>query len=202
MKWVGLTGGVGTGKSTVSHILHQRGLPVLSADAYVHEALRQKDVIQKLLFYFGKDIISSEDKETSETIINRKVLGDIVFTDPRKKSILENILHPIVKGMINQRKTQLEQLKTTLTICEVPLLFEQNMQSEFDYVLLVAADKKIIYERLKKRRSLTKKKINLIINSQMSQEEKLKLTTFVIWNNGTIRDLEDQCDHLLKRITP
>ena len=158
MKWIGLTGGVGTGKSTVSHILHQRGLPVLSADTYAHEALKQKNVIQKLLFYFDKDIISSEDKETPETVIDRKMLGDIVFTDPHKKSILENILHPTVKDMINQRKKQLEQLKTTLAICEVPLLFEQNMQSEFDYVLLVAADKKIIYERLKKRRSLTKRK--------------------------------------------
>ena len=57
MKWVGLTGGIGTGKSTVSKILQQKGFPVVDADAYSHEALKQKDAIQKLLFHFGKDII-------------------------------------------------------------------------------------------------------------------------------------------------
>ena len=63
MKWVGLTGGIGTGKSTVSQFLHQKGLPIISADAYAHEVLKQKDVIEKLLSYFGNNIITQEDKK-------------------------------------------------------------------------------------------------------------------------------------------
>ena len=202
MKWVGLTGGIGTGKSTVSQILHQRGLPIISADAYAHKVLKQKDLIEKLLSYFGNDIIAQEDKKKSETIIDRKKLGDIIFASPDKKSLLEDILHPIIKTMVNKKRKQLEQLKTTLAIYDVPLLFEKNMQNEFDHIVLIAADKEIVYERLKKSRFITKKKFQLIANSQMLQEEKLKLTPFVIWNNGTMEKLEIQCENLLKKIMP
>ena len=200
MKWIGLTGGIGTGKSTVSEILHQKGLPILNADAYAHEALKREEVIQGLLSHFSEDIISTESEKTSKGMIDRKTLGDIVFTDPHKKSILENILHPIIKTMVDEKKKQLEQSKVGLAIYEVPLLFEKDMQAEFDCVLLVAADRDIIYERLKKDRSLTEKKIDLIINSQMPQEEKLKLTPFVIWNNAAIKELEMQCEFLLKKV--
>ncbi len=199
MKWIGLTGGIGTGKSTVSKILHQKGFPVLNADAYGHEALKQKGVIQELLSHFGKDIISSESEKTSKVMIDRKALGDIVFADLHKKAILENILHPIIKAMVEERKKQLKKSKTSLAIYDVALLFEKNMQAKFDCVLLVAADKDVVYKRLKKSRSLTKEKIDLIMNSQIPQEEKLKLTPFVIWNNGAIRELEMQCDLLLKK---
>ena len=200
MKWVGLTGGIGTGKSTVSEILQQKGLPVISADAYAHKILEQKEIIEKLILYFGSDIISSEDQETSKIIINRKILGDIVFSSPQKKSILEKVLHPIIKTMVSQKKEHLEKLKTPLAIYDVPLLFEKNMQAEFDYILLVAANKEVVYKRLEKSRSITKKMFELIVNSQMPQEEKLKLTPLVIWNNGTIEELESQCGDILKKI--
>ena len=200
MKWIGLTGGIGTGKSTVAEFLQQKGFPVLSADNYAHKALKQKDIIEQLLLYFGNDIISSEDQETSNIIINRNILGDIIFANPQKKSFLENILHPIIKIMVDREKKQLEQSKTAVAFYDVPLLFEKNIQAEFDHALLIAADRQIVYERLEKSRSITKKKFNLIFNSQMSQEEKLKLTPFVIWNNGTIEELEAKCENILKII--
>lgn len=201
MQWVGLTGGIGTGKSTVSQVFHQKGIPILDADFYSHQALKQPDVIQKVLSSFGKKIITNpsiSSQDSSKIIIDRQVLRDIVFCDPHKKAILETILHPFINTMVAQKKKQLEQLNTALAICEVPLLFEKHIQAEFDCVVLVAADKEIVYERLKKNRSLTKETIDLIMNSQMPQDQKLKLTPYVIWNNGSIEDLKAKCDHLLK----
>ena len=91
-------------------------------------------------------------------MIDRKVLGDMVFVDPHKKSILENILHPVIKTMVNEKKKQLEKLKISLAIYDVPLLFEKNMQTDFDCVLLVATDRGIVYERLERGRSFYKEK--------------------------------------------
>jgi len=201
LQWVGLTGGIGTGKSTVSQIFHQKGIPVLDADFYSHQALKQPDVIQKVLSSFGEKITTSPSnsfQDLSKVIIDRQALRDIVFCDPHKKAILETILHHVITTMVAQKKKQLEQLNTALAICEVPLLFEKHIQAEFDCVILVAADKEIVYKRLKTNRSLTKETIDLIMSSQMPQDQKLKLTPYVIWNNGSIEDLKTKCDRLFK----
>ena len=207
MLWVGLTGGIGTGKSTASQIFCQKGIPILDADFYSHQALEQPKVAQKVLSYFGKKVIKAANPDTSDLsqssskiLIDRQILRDIVFCHPHKKTILETILHPVIKTMVCQKKKQLEQLNTTLAIYEAPLLFEKNMQTEFDYVLLLAADKEIVYERLQKSRRLTKQMIDLIVNTQMPQKQKLKLTPYIIWNNGTIKDLETACHNLLTKI--
>lgn len=195
MKWVGLTGGIGTGKSTVAQILRQKGLPIVDADTYSHKALEKPEVIQKIQQHFKDPAIWYLDPSTSKMRINRRSLGRIIFNNPQKKAILENILHPEIKAMTYQRKKALEESQIPVAVYDVPLLFEKNMQSEFDFIVLVACDPKLVMERLQKRKNnLEEDTIKQIMNQQMPQKQKLSKADFVIWNNTDIKDLEIQCN--------
>ncbi len=201
MKWIGLTGGIGTGKSTVSQILRQKGLPILNADIYGHKALEKPKVIQKVLSSFGESVLKMTHPSSKYLSIDRKSLRNIVFKDPQKRAILEEIVHPIIATMAFQEKKHLEEIGTPLAIYDAALIFEQNIQDTFDFIVLVATSRDIIYKRLKESRQMTKEMIDCIMDSQKPQEEKLNLVDFVIWNNGSIEDLKISCDDLLNKLS-
>lgn len=200
MKWIGLTGGIGTGKSTVAQILHQKGIPIVDADLQSHKALEKPHIQEKILHHFDEKDISFVDTSTHQKKIDRKALAQVIFNDFKKKTLLEDILHPEIAHMANQEKKALLASNKPLAIYDVPLLFEKNMQSEFDKTVLVASDQRRVFQRLQKRGIHPKALIEQIMRSQIPQQQKLKMADFVIWNNDTLKALESKCQQLLKDI--
>lgn len=158
---IAITGNIASGKSEVQKILKNKGFKVFDADVIAHEIL-----------------------EREMPGISREVLSKIAFTNPQFRKKLEELIHPGVKEQILRLSPQ-----DDVVFIEVPLLFEANMQDMFDKVVLVYADDEIRLERLLKRSGCTKEHALARMNSQMPQDEKIKLSDFVIYNNGALEDL-------------
>lgn len=192
MLWIGLTGGIATGKSTVAELIKERGFSVIDADKIVHKLLepRQKafDEVVKLF---------SEQLLDKNQCIDRKKLGEIVFQDPEKLIILENILHPKVQDQVKQERLELEKADHRLSFYEVPLLFEKKLQNQFDRTLLVTCDITTQKHRLMSRENISSDDAEKRIALQMPLDQKLKFSDDVIDNNKTLDHLKMQVDKLL-----
>lgn len=190
---IGLTGNIASGKSYIEELLKQKGIPVIDADEIVHEVLENNtSVINhiKKLFH-GYDVLQNDK-------LSRPKVGRVVFRDEKKRRQLENILHPIVKIEI-QNFFDKNQDKP-MAVASVPLLFETNMQSLFDKVILIVADEKIRLERLMKRNNLTEIEALERIKSQQSQESKIPLADFIINNSLTPESTKSQLLRILDAI--
>lgn len=195
MLWIGLTGGIASGKSTVSKILRQRGFPVLDADdlardAIVHGSEGYKQVIKT----FGMDVLNKDGT------LNRESLADIVFTDKSQLENLEKIIHPIVRRRSEELKKSLKAQNYKLAFYDVPLLFEKKMKSMFDAVVVVYSRMDQQIERMNQRNQLTKEQaVNRILN-QVSMDDKIKDCDYVVDNTTDLESLEAQVAKLIDDI--
>ncbi len=187
MLWIGLTGGIASGKSSVARVFMRMGIPVISADALAHEVLEPGSAaVARVAKLFG-DSVRAKDGG-----IDRQRLGELVFTDPTGEKIqaLERILHPEVRKKAEQLRQQLQAKGCSLAIYEVPLLFEKEMQGLFDKIVCVAVRPEIQVQRLMRRSRLSSTEAYQRINKQAPLEMKLSGSDVVIWNNGDASDLE------------
>ena len=194
---IGLTGGIGTGKSTVSQILQRKGYKVIDLDVISHEVIKFPKVVEKIVENFGREILESDD--FGKYNISREKLGKIIFGNKKKRLILNSIMHPeILRAM---REEILEYKKESkIVFVEIQLLFEVQWEKEFDYILLVSVEKSTQVQRILDRDRRSEEEALNIINSQMSLDEKKKRSDYVIENDGNIQDLERKIDEFLKKI--
>ena len=130
MIWVGLTGGIATGKSTVSKLIKNQGFSVIDADQVVHDLLKPgQSSYFEILSYFGDSILDNEKR------INNEALGQIVFNDKEKLFKLEKILHPKVQEKVRELRRVFEQNGEEVAFYDVPLLYEKKLQDSYDHVL-------------------------------------------------------------------
>lgn len=175
---VGLTGGIGSGKSTVLKIFKRLGCRVISADEVAHEILKPKTrVYYKVIKTFGKKILN-KDKT-----LNRKKLAEIIFSSPDKRRQLDNITHPVIINRLKKRIT-MHRRKKGMVIVDVPLLFEASLTYLFDKIVLVYASQKNQIQRLKKRTRLSVKEIKQRIKAQSPLFQKKKYSDYVIDNKS------------------
>ena len=168
---VGLTGGIGTGKSTVSRKLRERGYPVIDLDVISREVIEYPEVIDELVRNFGNEILENQNNISGKKSISRNKLRQTVFKEEKKVSVLNSIMHPpIVKEMRKQIEKLRKSYKTVFV--EVQLLFEAKLEKEFDIIVLVYADKKTQLERVLKRDERSEEEVQQIINAQMDMTEK------------------------------
>jgi len=184
---IGITGTIGSGKSTVGKILEELGVPVIDTDKLVHQILDGNSKVQsQIAERFGKDVLITNGGGTAK--IDRKALGAKVFQDSQARKDLEAIIHPNVRiecrKLIDQFSHD-ETLKAVATL--VPLLFEANIQKDYDEVWTVTSDEKSIYSRLAARDRLTAEEITQRLKAQLGQEKKSELADRVIDNS---KDLE------------
>lgn len=186
---VALTGGIGTGKSTVAKIFSLWGFPLIDADKIAHEVLdREHNKIEHL---FGKGL-SHMGK------VDRKALGAIVFANGEKRLELEKFLHPLIFDEIQQRSIEEDREKKPYLI-DIPLFFEK-MHYPIAKSLLVYTSEEAQVKRVMKRNGFTKEETLLRISSQMDIQKKVPLASYVIDNNAEIDDLQEACEKIKKMI--
>ncbi len=185
---VGLTGGIGCGKSTVAKIFADLNIPVLDADEIAHRLVEKgQPALTQIQQEFGTDIL------TPDGSLNRQNLREIVFSDLKQKQKLESILHPLIYKTL---QVELEQLNAPYCIISIPLLFETNMTDIVDRILVIDCPIEIQIERVKIRDNLTTERIQSIINNQVPRAYRKARAEDLIDNSTTDSRLAEQVKKL------
>lgn len=184
-KVIALTGSIGCGKSTVLELLRERGACVISADDLAREVVAPgSEGIKEIVSRFGAEVLTSDGQ------LDRKKLGRLVFTDKTAREALENITHPRIRALAQQRFEEAEARGEKFLVYEVPLLFETGLDKiGFKSIAVVSCPKEVAIERIQRRDNLTREEAMARINAQMSSEEKASRADIVIPNGGTIEEL-------------
>lgn len=193
--WVAITGGIGTGKSTVSDIIRTKGYTVLDADELARKVVEVgQPAYQEIVKTFGKEILSNDGS------IDRLKLGTIIFSDIKKRELLEKITHPRIREICIRLRDEKFAQGEKVVFYDVPLLFEKNLQDEFDHIIAVITTPTLQRERLQKRNRWNDEEIKNRMSAQLSLEEKAKRADSVVENNGTKKDLEKMVNEVLSRL--
>jgi dephospho-CoA kinase len=185
---IGLTGGIATGKSTVSAMLAELGAAVVDADQVAREVvLPGEPALRQVAETFGQAVLNEDGT------LNRKKLGEIVFADEMKRKALEAILHPAIRQVMNDRIDRLERENPgRLVVADIPLLYETGLDARYPEVLVVYVPPDVQLERLMKRDGLTEAKARERLNAQLPIDEKKKRADWVIDNSGTLEETRRQ----------
>lgn len=186
---VGLTGSIASGKSLVTNYLRKLNYQVIDSDVISHNILFLDDVKKEIVNAFGKEVLVDNN-------IDRKILGNIVFNDINKKSLLESIMLPFI---VSEIKKQLRQTDEILFL-DAPLLIEYNLQYLVDKIIVIKVDEDIQLKRLMERDNITKEYAIKKIESQLPSIEKLKYANFIIDNSHDINSTYNQVDKILKQL--
>ena len=188
---IGLTGGIGSGKSAASGILGILGAGLIDADLVGHASYRSgTEGFEKVTKAFGNDLIGDDGE------IDRKKLGPIVFSEPGNLTKLNAILHPIIYSMIKTELTNMENSGEQVAVVEAAILIEANWQDLFDELWVVDADKEEVIRRLIDRNNVTRDQALERIESQMDRVERNGYADAVIENNGGLLELENNISRL------
>ncbi|MFA6457579.1 MAG: dephospho-CoA kinase [Bacteroidota bacterium] len=182
MVFIGVTGGIGSGKSTVCSLFTKKGIPVFFADQVARE-ISESSALPDIIREFGQDIIDASNR------LDRKKLAAIVFQDEQRLQTLNSLIHPKVFEVYQQWKQQNFDGKK-FALVEAALMFESGMFEMVDYVLAVVADEQVRIDRVAARDGATGEQVKARMQHQLSTEVMLELSDFQIQNNGTTNDLE------------
>lgn len=185
MKVIGLTGGIGSGKSTVSAYLEELGAAVIDADKVGHGVFKPDTPIWKdVVAEFGREVLAPDGE------VDRSKLGALVFDNPEALKKLNNIMHPQMKEMV---KTQLEDYRekgAEVAVVEAFGLIEAGWTDMVDAVWVTVSSEQVVIDRLKKERGMEEEQIKARINSQLSPEESEKHADALILNDGTLDEMK------------
>lgn len=188
---IGLTGGIASGKSTVSGILRQLGAHIIDADAIARSQMRRGTAVwRSVVEAFGDEVLKSDGE------VDRRRLGEMVFRDPAKRRLLDEITHPPVVEEIGRR---IRAFPEGIVIVDVPLLVEAGMASMVDRLWVVWVDRETQVGRLMKRDGIGREEAALRLGAQMPLEEKAKMADVVIDNSGSIGDTRLQVERAWRR---
>ena len=179
---IGLTDGIGSGKSAAANFFQNEGVTVIDADDLAREAIEiNTPGYKSIVDYFGSRIIGANG------LIDRASLRKEVFDDDEKKKVLESIIHPLVRDLMTERITMAQ---SSYSIVMVPLIFETNSMSNYNRILVIDCDPSLQLERATARDNNSKDQIQKIIDTQCSREERLSIANDVIPNNDSLNDLK------------
>ncbi|MDI9494034.1 MAG: dephospho-CoA kinase [Bacillota bacterium] len=193
MMIIGLTGGIGAGKTTVSDYLKKKGYPVLDADEVAREIVEPgSETLEELTRAFGKNILNSDGS------LNRRFLAGIVFSDPEKKKLIDGIMHGKIIDTLLKRARSME--KEPFVFIDVPLLFETGMDRYVDQVWVVDAEEEIRIKRVMERDDSSREDVLRRIRFQAGRDEKIKKAHIILNNSGVKEILYRQIDEALNKL--
>lgn len=197
MPFIGLTGNLGMGKSTVLRLFKALGAYTISADKLVSHILKRPSIINKLTSILGKGVLI---KRCGRPSINKKGVADIIFQDPEKRTLIEKVIHPEVIKLAECLKRKIISKKPTAVIVfEVPLLYESHYERIFDKIIVVYCNKEVAISRLMAK-GFSKEDALRRMHTQMPISKKKASADFLINNNFNISSTERQVKQLIKKL--
>ena len=191
---IGICGSSGSGKSTVCEYFAEKGVPILDCDKIYHELIsRESDCLKEIGSVFGSVYVQNG-------ALNRKELGRIVFSDPDKLKLLNQISHRHVLREIEIRIKDLENGGAKLCMIDAPMLYEAGLQDRCDYVCAVVSDTESQLQRMCRRDGISLSEAKLRLDHQISPDELRKRADFIIENTGSVSALQKACDDFLRKI--
>lgn len=196
MRIVGLTGGIGSGKSTVSNLFRAHGVPVVDADVVARDVLKKgTGGWKKVVAAFGEDILQPDAE------VDRPKLGQIVFSDPEKRQLLNRLLAPYISFGIFCEVLKLWMKGCKIIVLDVPLLYEAKMDRWTKPIVVVWVDPETQLQRLTERDRSTEEEAKNRINAQMSLDLKRTKADIVLDNTGSLEDLNENFQKVLVQVT-
>lgn len=192
---IGLTGGIGTGKSTVSKLFKNYGIPIIDADIISREVLKKYPKILQDIKNTFNDGFFDENGE-----LKRREFGNYIFKFPNERIAYENIIIPYIKRDIEEAFNFYEKKGEKAIILDAPTLIENNLHSEMDFNILVYAKSDVQIFRVMERDSLNKDEVLNRINAQMSLDEKKNFVNFIIDNGGSFENTDEQVEEIVQFI--
>lgn len=192
---IGLTGGIASGKSTISNMLMDMKIPVIDADVIARDVVKpETDTLKRLVQKFGEDILNIDGA------LNRKELSNIVFNDRESLKQLNLIIHPAIKNAIMNKLNEYKKSKEKYCVVDAALLIEANFIDIVDCVILVYVNRKTQVERLMNRDKISMEEAERKIDSQMSLDEKMKYADYLVDNNHDVENTRLQLKSIIKEI--
>lgn len=194
MKTLGITGGVGTGKSTVSKLFGELfGIKIIDADKLSREAADSKEVLDKIAKTFGKEYVKDGK-------MDRAAMGKLVFQNEKMREKLNNIIHPVVHKNYYKLRDQYMKDGEEFIVYDCPLLIEAGLIADVDDIIVVYLEKSEAVKRVMQRNNLSEKDALNMINAQMDIDEKTEYADYIIYNDGTLEDLKEAVISLFEEI--
>ena len=189
-KIIGLTGGIGSGKTTIANYFHELGIPVYIADEEGRKITESPEILKSIKSIFGEKVIDNEK-------LNRQKVSQIVFENPEKLKQLNAIIHPEVKKHF--KNWLLQQANSPFVVKEAAILFESGSYKECDLIITVVAPLELRIERVMKRDLVTREEVLKRINNQWTDAKRIEKSNFII-ENTNINQAKLQVDEILKKI--
>lgn len=186
---VGLTGNIGSGKSSVARLLKQLGAEVIDADALARQATSETAVLKQIETAFGPAVIKDGQ-------LDRPAMAQIVFSDPAKRQTLNSIIHPWVRREAARLAASCRAAGASVLVQDIPLLFESGLQADFDSVVVVTAPLDLRVQRVMQRSGLAAEEVRRRDAAQLPLEEKAARADFTVDNSGSEEDLLEQVKKL------
>lgn len=191
---LGLTGGIATGKSLVSDYFKSKGYPVIDADQVSRQVVEAGSLgLSQVADHFGSHILFENGE------LDRKKLGQLIFSDSEKRKELNAIMHPLIRSEVLKQLNQLKKEGYDLIVLDLPLLFESSYEDQVDQVMVIHINKDLQLKRLMKRNDLSQREALQRIHSQMPLEEKMKKSQVLIDNSGTKEETFQQINAWLEK---
>ena len=194
-KTIAITGGIGSGKSTLCSKLKEKGFKIHSSDEQVAKIYKNPE--KKFVTYLRTIGLS---KSISKKNIDKKIISKIIFENKQIRKKLELYIFKIVRKKRSDFIKQEKQKKTKLIFIDIPLLFENNLEKQFNKVISIIASKRVRLKRLKKTRKMTENQFKNIVRSQTSDVVRKKKSDYVIYNNSTLKDYKIKINKLISKL--
>lgn len=190
---VGLTGGIASGKSTVSNMFKKRGFAIVDADIAAREVVEPGEkAYQGIVEAFGKDVLLTDGT------LDRKKLGSIVFNDEEKRKKLNSIVHPAVRKRMKEWQEEAVSDGKQTVILDIPLLYESQLTHFVEKVIVVYVNEQVQLKRLMERNNFSEQEAKARMSSQLPLRKKATLADAVIDNNGSVEETEQQLERLIE----
>ncbi|MCC5439628.1 dephospho-CoA kinase [Clostridium botulinum] len=192
---IGITGGIGAGKSTISEMIKEKNIPVIDADKISREVLKlYPEILIRVKEVFGKEFLDDNG------YLKRREFGSYIFKNKNKRMEYENIIMPYITKETFKRIKLLEENKESICVLDAPTLIEQGLYKYMDINILVWVDKDTQINRVVKRDGLNRSEVIDRINSQMSMEEKKKFVEYIIDNSKDIENTKSELDKIFMEV--